>query len=84
MSIDYGGHVVHARVAQFHCVPVEYLVQLRRFGEMMVKDLEEFLADDSRNISGERWVEPCYVAFAVFVFWCLRLTLVVSARVGES
>ena len=60
-------HVWHATVANFDGVSVEDLVQFASFREMLVNQLQEFLAYICCYIFAEGGVEPNDIAFSVTV-----------------
>ena len=78
----YGGHIVHAAVAKFDCVSVDYPAELVFFGEVFVDEAQELFADVGGDVLTVRGVEPSYVPFplpfcpvgvavGVIVLWCV-------------
>ena len=67
MGVYYPTHVVHATVANFDVVPVEYLVEDMVFWEVLVDQVEELFAYVGGHMFAEWWVVPNYITFAFVV-----------------
>lgn len=67
MCVYYPTHVVHATVADFDVVPVEYFLEDMVFWEVFVDQVEELFTYVGGHMFAEWWVVPNYVAFAFVV-----------------
>ena len=67
MCVYYPTHVVHAAVADFDVVPVEYLLEGMVFWEVLVDQVEKLFAYVGGHMFAEWWVVPNYIAFVVVV-----------------
>ena len=73
MWTDDAGYIFCTRVANFHCISVEYLVQLVRFWEVMVQKVQETFCDAGNDVLAIWWVKSgdvllCFgLFFLVFV-----------------
>ena len=75
MRIDNAGDIFCIRVANFHCVSVEYLVQFVRFWEVMVQKVQETFCDGGNDVLAIWWVKSGNVSTSImfrFVFPCFR------------
>jgi hypothetical protein len=67
VCVYYPTHVVHAAVADFDVVPVEYLLEDMVFWEVFVDQMEKLFAYVGCHMFAEWWVVPNYIAFAFVV-----------------
>ena len=64
-------YIVHTTIAYFHCVSIDYLVQLVVFWEVFVEERYELSSDVAFDVFAVWWVEPGDIPLPVVSFFCV-------------